>query len=161
MNTELHQTITLIKKELDKTHASIIFAQLKSGIKLGAAEIEKLGVYSEFLDITNGARFGAIDLWSYDDLTRNQFVLHDRQNSKESLISIGQILYEPIILDINDQKVYTFKLDDDSDIPMTFIGGFDYFLRNYVFGERYGEILPDYDSDEWIIFLKDLKIIEQ
>jgi hypothetical protein len=160
MNTQLLQTIALVKKELDKNPASIIFAQLKSGIKIGDAEIEKIGVYSEFLEITNGARFGAIELWSYDDPKRNQFVLYDRQNSNESVISIGQILYEPLILDISDQSVYTFKQDDDSDIPMTFIGDFDYFLSNYVFGERYGEIIPDYDSDEWILFLKNIKIID-
>lgn len=160
MNTKLLQTITLVKRELDKSPDSIIFAQLKPGIKIGDAEIKKIGVYSGFLEITNGARFGSIDLWSLDDLKRNQFVLLDRQNSKESLISIGQILYEPLVLDISDQSVYTFKQDDDSNIPMTFIGDFDYFLSNYVFGERYGEIIPDYDNDEWVLFLKKIQIID-
>jgi len=160
MNTKLLQTINLVKKELDKNPDSIIFAKLKFGLKIGDIEIEKIGVYSEFLKITNGARFGSIDLWNYDDLKRNQFVLHDRQNSKESLISIGQILYEPLILDINDQSVYTFKQDDDPDIAMTFIGDFDSFLSNYVFGEWYGKIIPDYDSDQWILFLKKVKIID-
>ena len=160
MNTILLQTFNLVKNELDKNPASIVFAQLKPGIKIDEEEaIEKIGAYSEFLEVTDGARFGGIDFWNYDVLTRNQFMLHERQNSKDSLLSIGQILYEPLVLDIADQSVYTFKQDDDSAIPMTFIGGFDDFLSQYVFGEKYQEIIPDYDSDEWILFLKKLKVI--
>lgn len=159
MNTELLQTFKLVKNELDKNPASIVFAQLKHGIKFEEAAIEKIGAYSEFLEVTNGARFGAIDFWSYDDLGRNQFVLHERQNSNGSLIAIGQILYEPLVLDTVDKSVYTFKQDDDSALPMTFIGDFDHFLSHYVFGEKYQEIIPDYDSDEWILFLKEIKVI--
>jgi len=159
MNTQLHQTLKLVKNELDKNPDSIVFAQLKPGIKVEGRAMEKIGAYSEFLEVTNGARFGSIDFWSYDGLKKNQFVLHEQQNSKDSLISIGQILYEPLILDIIDQSIYTFKQDDDPDIPMTFISDFDYFLSNYVFGERYHEIIPDYDNDEWILFLKKMKII--
>jgi len=159
MNTKLVQTLRLVKHELDKTPASIIFAQLTPGIKIEDTGMEKLGVYSQFLEITNGARFGSIDFWSYDGLKKNQFILQERQNSKDSLISIGQILYEPLILNIVDQSVYTFKQDDDSAIPMTFIGDFDYFLTAYVFGERYQEMIPDYDNDQWILFLKSIKII--
>lgn len=160
MDTKLFHTINLVKKELDKDPASIIFAQLKPGVKVSDDEAEKMGVYSDFLEVTNGSRFGAIDLWSYGDWKTNQFVLHNRQNAQGSLISIGQILYEPLVLDINDQSVYTFRQYEGQDVPMTLIGDFDYFLKNYVFGERYGEIIPDYDTDEWILFLKSIKIID-
>jgi len=159
MNTKLLQIFELVKNELDKNPASIIFAQLKLGIELEEEAVEKIGAYSEFLEVTNGARFGAIDFWSYDDLKRNQYTLHERQNSNGSLIAIGQILYEPLVLDIADQSVYTFKQDDDAVVPMTFLGDFDDFLSTYVFGEKYQKIIPDYDNDEWILFLKKLKVI--
>lgn len=160
MNTILLQTFKLVKNELDKNPASVIFAQLKPGIKIDEEEaIKKNDAYSEFLKVTDGARFGAIDFWSYDDLKRNQFVLHERQNSNGTLLSVGQILYQPLILDSADQSVYTFKQDDDLAIPLTFIGDFDDFLSTYVFGEKYQEIIPDYNGDEWILFLKTIKVI--
>ncbi|SHL73469.1 hypothetical protein [Flavobacterium chilense] len=155
MDSKIIQKISLARIELEKNPANITFGQLKKGIENSDEELEKrIGVYSDFLKITNGARCGSIDLWSHNDLQRNQFILFDRQNSKKSLISIGQILYEPLILDINNQNVYTFKRGDESSTPMTFIRDFEYFLNNYVFGEKYGEIIPDYENDEWFLFLK-------
>ncbi|TKC06092.1 hypothetical protein [Pedobacter frigoris] len=58
MNTKLLQILKLVNNELDKDTNSIIFAQLKPGIKIDDMAIEKIGAYSEFLEFTNGARFG-------------------------------------------------------------------------------------------------------
>ncbi|MCM0665512.1 hypothetical protein [Flavobacterium tyrosinilyticum] len=85
-------------------------------------------------------------------------MVEHRQNEKKSLISIGQILYEPLILDTISGNVYIFSRDDDDEMPMTKRGDLEYFLINYVFGDKYQEIIPDYEGDEWMLFLKHNKI---
>lgn len=159
MDKRLLDIINLVKHELDRDPASIIFAQLRQGLNLTRDEILKTSAYSDFLEVTNGARFGSIDLWSYENLKRSQFVLLDRQNTQGSLLAIGQVLYVPLILDTSNHSVYTFKQDEELDVPMKFLGEFDDFLNNYVFGKKYGEIIPDYETDEWILFLKSIGVI--
>lgn len=154
-HNKINVIITNVKKELEKDSSSIIYAQFSSGLKgINRENASSIGVYYDFLQVCNGCRCGIIDLWDYDNLSRNEWVIEQRQNEKKSLISIGQILYEPLILDTISGDVYTFSRDDDDETPMIKIGDFEYFLINYVFGEKYQQIIPYSEDDEWTLFLK-------
>lgn len=116
----------------------------------------KLGEYYNLLRLTNGARCGDIDLWSYSELEKNQFVLSNIQDEKESWLSIGQILYEPLIINRFNGNVYKYIVDEDS---MICFGKFNFFLKNSVLGSGYCNIIRNSENDDWFLFLKKNGII--
>lgn len=154
MNDEIKKIIDCLKEGLKEDSSNIVFGKLNDGI-VAVNEVNslKIGKYSDLLKGTNGARCGDIDLWSYSELERNQYVLSDIQDEKESWLSIGQILYEPLIINRFDGNVYILIMDEDSTM-MNCFGELDFFLKNYVFGSGYCEIIPNSEEDDWYLFLK-------
>ncbi len=65
------------------------------------------------------------------------------QDDKESWLSIGQILYEPLIMNRFDGIVY--RLDEDG-TTMNDFGELDFFLKNVVFGSGYCKVIMDMDG---------------
>lgn len=159
MNEDIKKIIDCLKEGLKEDPSNIVFGKLNDGI-VGVNENVSLewGGYHELLKITNGARCGDIDLWSYSELERNQYVLSDIQDEKESWLSIGQILYEPLIINRFDGNVYRLIMDEDGSM-MNYFGDLEFFLKKYVFGSGYCEIIPDSEEDDWFLFLKKKGII--
>jgi len=160
MNEEITKIIDCLKEGLKEDPSSIVYGKLNDGItgideEAGSLQI---GKYYDLLRITNGARCGDIDLWSYGELERNQYVLSDMQDEEESWLSIGQILYEPLIMNRFDGNVY--KLDEDGN-TMNGFGELDFFLKNDVFGSGYCKLIPDSEQDDWFLFLKEKRIISE
>ncbi len=157
MNNDIKTIIDCLKEGLKGDPSSIVFGKLNDGIGEVNEETRlKLGKYYDFLSLTNGARCGEIDLWSYSELEKNQYVLSDIQDEKESWLSIGQILYEPLLINRFDGNVYEFIVDDGS---KSCFGELDFFLKNYVFGSSYCKVIPNSEKDDWILFLKENGII--
>jgi len=154
MNKDIKKIVDCLKESLKEDPSNIVFGKLNDGIE-GDSEVNslKLGKYFALLNLTNGARCGDIDLWSYSELERNQYVLSDIQDEKESWLSIGQILYEPLIMNKFDGNVYRFITDED-DTLMNCFGELDFFLKNYVFGSGYCKAIPNFEEDDWFLFLK-------
>lgn len=158
MNEEITKIIDCLKEGLKEDPSTIVFGKLNDGI-MGVheeAESLQLGKYYDLLKVTNGARCGDIDLWSYSELERNQYVLSDMQDDKESWLAIGQILYEPFIMNKFDGTVY--RLDEDG-TTMNDFGELDFFMQNVVFGSGYCKVIPDSEQDDWYLFLKKKGII--
>ncbi|WP_421662224.1 hypothetical protein [Lysinibacillus telephonicus] len=152
MIEDIKSIIENMKKCLKEDPSSIVFGELNDGIgEINEAAILKLGKYYDFLSLTNGARCGDIDFWSYNDLEKNQYVLSDIQDERESWLSIGQILYEPLLINKFDGIVYEFIVDDGS---MNSFGELEFFLKNYVFGPSYCKVIPNSENDDWFLFLK-------
>ncbi|POZ55840.1 hypothetical protein MKY08_13610 [Lysinibacillus sp. FSL M8-0337] len=152
MNKDIKTIIDCLKDGLKRDPSSIVFGKLNEGIgEMNEATILKLGKYYDFLRLTNGARCGDIDLWGYSELEKNQYVLSDLQDEKESWLSIGQILYEPLLINRLDGNVYEFIVDDGS---KNCLGELDFFLKNYVFGSSYSKVIPNSEKDDWFLFLK-------
>lgn len=158
MNEEITKIIDFLKEALKEDPSSIVYGKLNDGITGIHEEADslKLGKYYDLLKVTNGARCGDIDLWSYSELERNQYVLSDMQDDKQSWLAIGQILYEPLLMNRFDGNVY--KLDEDG-TTMNGFGELDFFLKNDVFGSGYCRVIPDSEQDDWYLFLEKKGII--
>lgn len=159
MNEETKKIIDCLKEGLQEDPSTIVFGKLNDGITgIHEADSLQIGKYYDLLKITNGARCGDIDLWSYSELESHQYVLSDIQDDKESWLAIGQILYEPLIMNRFDGNVY--KLDEDG-TTMNGFGELDFFLKNAVFGSGYCRVIPDSEQDDWYLFLKKKGIISK
>lgn len=158
MNEEITKIIGCLKEGLKEDPSTIVFGKLNDGITgiHEEADFLQLGEYYNLLKLTNGARCGDIDFWSYSEIERNQYVLSDIQDDKQSWLAIGQILYEPLIMNRSDGNVY--KLDEDG-TTMNSFGDLDFFLKNVVFGSGYCRVIPDSEQDDWYLFLKEKEII--
>jgi len=147
----------LLKRRFKRRSYKYCFGKLNYGIgEMSEINTLKLGEYYNLLRLTNGARCGDIDLWSYSELEKNQFVLSNIQDEKESWLSIGQILYEPLIINRFNGNVYKYIVDEDS---MICFGKFNFFLKNSVLGSGYCNIIRNSENDDWFLFLKKNGII--
>ncbi|OBY78144.1 hypothetical protein BBG47_18000 [Paenibacillus sp. KS1] len=160
MNEDIKKIIDCLKEGLQEAPSTIIFGKLNDGFTGIHEEADslKLGKYYDLLKITNGARCGDIDFWSYSEFESRQYVLSDIQDDKESWLAIGQILYEPLIMNRFDGNVY--KLDEDG-TTMNGFGELDFFMQNVVFGSGYCKVIPDSEQDDWFLFLKEKRIISE
>lgn len=160
MNDKLKWIIKTVKSELSKEPSAIIIGKLGDSSKNEVLNDDlNLQPYYEFLRECNGARCGSIDLWSAEILLKNQYRVTEIPGGEDNWICIGQILYEPTVINKMDGKVYRFYQGHETDMPADCFGIFDEFLMRYVFGENYAEIIPDADEEEWYQFLKKINLL--
>ena len=160
MNDKLKGIIKLIKTELEKEPAAIIIGNLADGIQSKVFSDDlNIGEYYEFLRECNGARCGAIDLWSFEELLKNQYRVSEIPGGKDNWVCIGQILYEPTVINKADGNVYRFYQGHETNISADCFGNFDEFFMRYVFGDKYAKIIPDADEEEWYQFLKKIGLV--
>lgn len=115
--------------------------------------------YFNFLQVCNGARCGSIDLWSAELIPKNQYRVTEMEGGKEKWLCIGQVLYEPLVMNLVDEGIYLFYQGFEKDIEAKYLGKLDDFLENYVFGAKYAELIPDVEDEEWYRFLKKIGIV--
>lgn len=160
MNDNLKCIIKTVRSELNKEPSSIIIGKLGNAII--NEEINgnfKIQSYYDFLKECNGARCGSIDLWSFEMLLKNQYRVTEIPGCKDTWLCIGQILYEPIVVNKIEGKVYRFYQGHETDISADCLGSFEEFLMMYVFGNKYAEIIPDADKEGWYQFLQKINLI--
>ncbi|MEK4063903.1 MULTISPECIES: hypothetical protein [Paenibacillus] len=148
--------LSIIKKVKEKLVAepdSIIFGELNEGNTGIKSNDDCIKQYFEFLKESDGARCGAVDLWSFDEFPSHQSRVSDFLGGIENWIEVGQVLYEPLVIDKNSGQVYCFCQGHPARVGQT-LGDFHYFLLNYVFGGKYEELIPDAHLDDWYQFLK-------
>lgn len=142
----MQHIILKLKEELKKRPESIIFGKINAGNPL----VEEHGIYYDFLKISDGLRAGSIDLWSYKDLARNQYMLSDLTGC----LCIGQVDYVPLVLKQDSDDVYIFNGELEKNRQWIFISNFNDFIINYVSGIKYDLIVPDCKEDLWYKFIK-------
>ena len=158
MDIKIVKMLDIAKDKLNLDLTSIVYGELSKGNSSIINENEKLNEYFEFLKHCDGARFGGIDLWSYEELPSNQYRCADLCKG-EQLLEIGQILYEPLVINKINGEVGYLSQDKPNEIKYRF-GSFNNFLINYVFGIKYSEIIPDSHEDNWFDFIQTLNKIQ-
>ncbi|MGG3283320.1 hypothetical protein [Paenibacillus solani] len=126
---------------------------LNEGITDIKLDKDYLKQYFEFLTESDGARFGAVDLWSFEELPSHQFRVTEFFGGTEKWFEVGQVLYEPLVIEKSSGQVYCFFQGHPARVGQT-LGDFNLFLLNYVFGRKYEELVPNVQSEEWYQFLK-------
>ena len=155
MDNDLLKIISVAREKLKETPHSMLFGDLPNGEDKISNNNDIFPAYYEFLKVCNGARCGDIDLWSNNDLPDTQFYIEELDGGRDIWLCIGQILYEPLIFNCMDEKVYFFRKDELDSAPIFIFDSFYDFFKNYVFGQKYKEIIPDVDNDSWYDFLTD------
>lgn len=103
--------------------------------------------HKKFLLLCSGGSFGDIELWGTDEILDMQYRVP--KNLQDSVYEIGQVLYESIFLNKTNHCV-TFCIDKEKNIL------FSFFIKEYVFGDKYKYIFDNADLDDmWYSFLLD------
>ena len=149
MNTLIKNKIEKAKEILDlDPNAPIIGEMVNSTISTESLKkYSQWSEYCEFLQLVNGARCGSIDLWSLDELESNQYMVEHLANDCSSWICVGQILYEPLLLQKGTNQLLLFLSENDKNGEK--LGTFDTFLEKVVFGTEYKKYVEDGELDEW------------
>ena len=159
MNDKLKIIIQTVKIELSKNPNGLIIGKIRDGNTLKVDNCNaNIQSYYDFLDICNGARCGSIDFFGTDMLNDYQFMVSAIPGGEEEWFYVGQILYEPVVINKTNSKVYCIYRDNADDNLGDCYGYFDDFLTDYVFGKKYADIIPDAEDDEWYQLLKKLKL---
>ena len=158
MTEKLKQIIEKLRYELSKDPSLVIAGKINNST---CKKVKELPVkpYCDFLDVCDGARCGIIDLWNSENIKKNQYRVTDIIGGSEKWVCIGQILYEPLVFNLKDEKIYLFYQGYENEVKGRCFGNFDDFLLNYVFGKQYKELIPDIVNDEWYMFLTDIDLI--
>jgi len=153
----LETIITHYRNRLVALPDAILIGEIPESAKNISPEVLQLiaPAHCAFLKLCNGGSFGDIILWSTEELLDNQYRVPANQTS---WYEIGQLLYEPLFLDKDNQHVISpadsydgiEKIDVDSNT----------FISEYIFGSKYKEKIIGYDNadDDWSVFLNNSSI---
>ncbi|WP_179033140.1 hypothetical protein [Paenibacillus kribbensis] len=158
MTEQLLVILQKVREGLNSDPDGIIYGELNVGKKDINNDNPNLQQYFHFLKEANGGRFGGIDLWSYSELDSNQYRVSDLNGGIKKWIEIGQIIYEPLVINKQSGEVYHFYQGHLEDMGHN-LGMFNSFIIDYVFGNKYEKIVPDSHSDEWYQFLKRIELV--
>lgn len=152
MNNILEDIINKLKISLKEDPNGIIIGEFNDGITSIKFNSLHLTQYISFLEKTNGARCGAIDFWSFEELPDNQFRVREFPDVIDRWLEIGQVIYQPLCIDRSSGSLILIK-DEGSLIRFQEFVNLDTFLLNFVFGKKYDEIVPNVEKEEWFQFL--------
>lgn len=156
MNKELKNIIKKVKVALREEPLLIIAGALNDGAETKKFENqENVKQYYDFLQECDGARCGAIDIFDYELFVESQYRVSYIPGGFDEWLCIGQIVYEPMVLNKNNGHIYLFFQGNETEISPERFSCFDDFLIDYVFGKNYADIVPDANNDEWYIFINE------
>lgn len=148
MNPDTSRRIEVIRRLLCFDPARIVAGDLRQGSQNPSSGIPK---WDEFLAIVNGARVGAFDIWSNEELPDNQFYASTMTGGQNQWLVIGQFLYEPIALNRVTEAIVCFPKDGCS----IALGDIDHFVADILFGRQYREFVPNVEQDSWWALIQD------
>ncbi len=154
MDKPLYDLITKLKVTLEAEPDSIIYGELGEGRPNLEMKDTALELYLEFLKKFDGARCRVIDLWSFETLTSHQYRIAGFMGEPDEWLEVGQILYEPLVINKNSGHIYYFTQNHQEVWTKGDLGDFNHFLCHYVFGLKYKEIVPDVYRDDWYSLLE-------
>jgi hypothetical protein len=160
MDVRLREAIGLVRQALDDDPAGIVIGDLRPPNPDIEVVESPLSGYFEFLRECDGARCGVIDLWSYGELSENQFRVAHLANEADRWICVGQLLYEPLAIDRQCGEIRRFRQDPPPDTEGRDFGLAAEFLRRCVFGPGYLDLVPDPATDGWCILLRRLGLLD-
>ncbi|WP_377887534.1 hypothetical protein [Alkalihalobacillus sp. R86527] len=154
MEDLLKLSIEKVMNELLADPDSIIYGELNRGIEKSVENNITPIDYYYFLKLSDGARCGAIDIWSYEELPSHQFRVSDFSGGHEKWIEVGQVLFEPLVIHKESEAVYLYQ----SEQLLKVADNFEEFILTFAFGDKYEELIPDSYFDEWFLLLKRLDL---
>ncbi|MFN8856037.1 MAG: hypothetical protein ACK50P_10750 [Planctomycetaceae bacterium] len=142
MSLEIIERIELIRALLRVDPSKIVAGKLREGCAKASSGLPE---WDQFLTISNGGNCGVFDLWSNEDLPRNQFYSSLMPGTQSDWLVIGQLMYEPIAVNRKTQQVVCFP---DNAVSHD-LGPISHFVADFLFGRRYAEVVPNVEHDPW------------
>lgn len=152
-----------LKKKPDK---GLPFIKINQGNNKIQHENPMLNEYINFLRECNGADFGTVLLFSWDELPEEESRLRWFEQDWhlwglgdiKNWICIGVTLTDEVIaLNKNNGSIHLFYHGPPPEHVRVLGNSFNEFLENHIFGIKYLEIA--YEKDEWYQVLEDLHFI--
>ena len=153
MTPELREKISRARSSLSANPMGFVIGEVRNGVEASSRKARSLTAFDEFLLEADGGRFGAIDIWSSAELVSKQYVADDLPGPPKRWLVIGQILYDPLAMDLETNELWLFRQDIDPEGER--LGDFDDFFSDVIFGEGYARVIPDGDQDEWYLIIRD------
>lgn len=142
MNERLKDRIHQLRARLARGSAGIVAGEIRPPNPSAGTGVEN---WDQFLAEADGGRFGSIDIWSLDELDKNQFYAIDMPGGQRAWLVVGQILYEPVAVSRKTGEVVLHPQNG----KVRDLGDTDQFLTHVVFGDGYVDVIPDGYQDEW------------
>ncbi|RNB51437.1 hypothetical protein EDM57_22405 [Brevibacillus gelatini] len=167
MDSDLIKKVLQVKKLLRESPSSLSFGIIEDGLnddlisqnkKLFIDSNEKVYEYVDFIKDVSGFSLGSIVLFDFPRIHEFQNLLDFLPDWEKNWLCIGKIMSEPMGINKNDGSVNWFSEIPYDDEGMN-LGTFNNFMKEYVFGEKYSEIVPWVDEDEWYQFMIKNKLI--
>jgi hypothetical protein len=154
MNAQLAKKLAEVRQALSDDPDGFVAGDLRPG---NTAALKRTNPswrpYFEFLAVCDGGRFGAVDLWSLEELSAQQERAEDLPGGRAQWLCIGQLLYEPLALEAGSDVVRLFPPGEEQG-GGTAYGALDAFLERHLLGTAgYAELVPDADQEDWYRFL--------
>lgn len=111
--------------------------------------------YYEFLSNFDGARFGTIDLWSYNELLKKQFIIEGFVEKQYDWLVIGRINDDPLFMNKKSGEIFLYDLYKMEVFEE--LGDLSNFLTHYGFGDGYKKFILNVSNNEWYKFIKELR----
>jgi hypothetical protein len=102
--------------------------------------------YADFLERTDGATFGSVDFWSWNDLPNKQYPAIDFPGGPQRWLVVGQILYEPCALDAESGELRLFRRYGEPEGQS--LGGLSSFVGRLL-SRDYASVVIEGEHDEW------------
>ncbi len=159
MNTQISAILTKIKQSLETDPSNITFGEISSGANNVDGDIIPYE-YADFLHVSNGIRCGVAVLFGTESIPKEQYKAELIDGGKEQWFCIGLVLYQTLAINLQTHNVYLFYdlyfYDDRTENAYRNLGEFDDFLTDFVFGERYSELIPELKlkDDKWYNFIQ-------
>ncbi|WP_417395956.1 hypothetical protein [Gimesia chilikensis] len=150
MNENLRETIKQLRSSLVALDDGPRIGEIRPGNADARFEVES---WDDVLVECDGGRFGAIDLWSAEEIPSCQQAIQPLDNASDYLV-VGQILYEPIVINRRSELLHWLPVNAQ---PVA-LGTADLFLNHFVFGSGYSELIPDVEKEHWWQFLSSQRI---
>ncbi|OAB38856.1 hypothetical protein [Paenibacillus glacialis] len=161
MNNQLRKIINTAKNVLRSNTTNMTFGIIEDGITVDALSVnqelingsnQKFQQYVEFVQVVSGFSLGSIVLFEYPVIKDYQNLLDFQPDWETNWLCVGKIMSEPLGINKMDGNVYWFSEIPYSDEGLC-LGTFNEFLEEYVFGNKYSEIIPWVDEDDWYQFI--------
>ncbi|MFB5764123.1 hypothetical protein [Paenibacillus medicaginis] len=167
MDIDIIKKILQAKNLLKASSSNLTFGIIEDGIaedvlslnrELFVNSDKRVGQYTDFVKEVSGFSLGSIVLFDFSRIREFQNLLEFLPEWETKWLCIGKIMSEPIGINKEDGNVYWFSEIPYNDEGMD-LGSFNNFLKEYIFGYKYSEIVPWVDEDEWYQFMKKNKLI--
>ncbi len=140
MNDQLRQHIEMLRNKLRAQPAAPLIGDVPEGI---GKPNSSSAFWDEFLKVSDGGRYGSIDMFANRNLAANQFWL-EQIPAKDALV-VGQILYRPLFLDSDSYHL----LFSPAGADLVDLGPADDVLLHQFLGQGYERLGPSFREDEW------------